>query len=420
MSNYLAIATVTAVLRDILQEAAIAADLGAEVTTRRPEQVGDGDQDKPLVNLFLYRVTPNAVWGNADLPTRSADGRLVRRPQAALDLHYLLSFYGPEKELVPQQMLGRVISALHAQPLLSPDKIRRTIKPPLDGSDLAEQVERIRFSPLSLSLEELSKLWSVFFQIPYTLSVAYQASIVLIEAQEEAPQPALPVLKRGEKDRGWDSFPGGIPQIEQILPQVVGPGAEITLKGGNLVADRFTVKLKDREVTFDRNNPATVTPTGDLQVQIPSDLPAGIIPVSVRVGSGITSNTVALVLRPQISNLEQKSIMGKNGIKVKVVTFDIKPEVQLGQRGLLLLNERKDNIDDPQPRRAYSIAFSCQDQVADKITVPLPQDPKEAGKCQVQPGRYLVRVQIDGAESQLEPPTSDGEPYAGPLVTIDE
>jgi hypothetical protein len=27
-------------------------------------------------------------------------------------------------------------------------------------------------------------------------------------------------------------------------------------------------------------------------------------------------------------------------------------------------------------------------------------------------------VQIDGAESRLEPPARDGEPYAGPLVTI--
>jgi hypothetical protein len=418
MSNYLAVATVTAVLRDILQEAANAAVPGATVTTRRPEDVGNGGQKQAVVNLFLYQATPNAVWRNADLPTRNADGGLVKHPQAALDLHYLLSFYGSESELVPQRMLGRAISALHAQPLLSPDKIRRMIANLqkengqfgyLSESNLDEQIERVRFSPLSLNLEELSKLWSVFFQIPYALSVAYQASVVLIEAEEEMPQHALPVLKRGAGDRGWDSFSGGIPQIEQLVPQFVEPVAEITLKGRNLVADRFTVMFGHSQVTFDPGNPPTVTPAGDLQLQIPDDLPAGIIPVSVRTGRGITSNTAALVLRPRISNLEQKSRTEKNGTKVKVVTFDIKPEVQPGQRGLLLLNELKDDIHDPQPRRAYSINLPRQEDAASRITVMVPQ---------VQPGTYLVRVQIDGAESQLEPPASDDQPYAGPRVTI--
>jgi hypothetical protein len=418
MSNYLAVATVTAVLRDILQEAAGAAVPGATVTTCRPEAVNDGGQNKPVVNVFLYRVAPNAALRNADLPTRNADGGLVKYPQAALDLHYLLSFYGAESELVPQRMLGRAISALHAQPLLSPDKIRRMIKVAqerkgqsgyLGESNLDEQIERVRFSPLSLNLEELSKLWSVFFQVPYALSVAYQASVVLIEAEEEMPQRALPVLKRGEGDRGWGSSSGGIPQIEQVLPQFAEPGAEITLKGRNLVADRFTVMLGHSQVTFDPSQPPTVTAAGDLRVRLPDDLPAGIIPVSVRTSRGITSNTAALVLRPRIGVVEQQLKKGKNGKDVKVLTVQLEPKVQPGQRGLLLLNERKGDVLDPQPRQAYSIALPRQEGATGSIAVEIPQ---------VQPGTYLVRVQIDGAESRLEPPASDAEPYAGPLVTI--
>jgi hypothetical protein len=196
MSNYLAVATVTAVLRDVLQEAAGTAVPGATVTTCRPEAVNDGGQNKPVVNIFLYGVTPNAALRNADLPTRNADGGLVRYPQAALDLHYLLSFYGAESELVPQRLLGRAISALHAQPLLSPDKIRSVIKVShktkgqsgyIGESNLDEQIEPVRFSPLSLNLEELSKLWSVFFQVPYALSVAYEAGVVLIEPGATPP-----------------------------------------------------------------------------------------------------------------------------------------------------------------------------------------------------------------------------------------
>ena len=42
-----------------------------------------------------------------------------------------------------------------------------------------------------MNLEELSKLWSVFFQTPYALSIAYQASVVLIEPDLE-PIDAAP------------------------------------------------------------------------------------------------------------------------------------------------------------------------------------------------------------------------------------
>ena len=47
-------------------------------------------------------------------------------------------------------------------------------------------------APISLELEELSKLWSVFLRVPYDLSIAYRASVVLISA-DVSPQVALPV-----------------------------------------------------------------------------------------------------------------------------------------------------------------------------------------------------------------------------------
>ena len=68
------------------------------------------------VNVFLYQVTPNAAWRNADLPTRRANGDLIQRPQAALDLHYLLTFYGDESLLQPQRVLGSVVRTLHCGP----------------------------------------------------------------------------------------------------------------------------------------------------------------------------------------------------------------------------------------------------------------------------------------------------------------
>ena len=193
MSNYLAIATVTAALSRVLQ-AVIGADVpGAIATTVRPDGPNSGVPDTG-VNIFLYQVTPNPHWHNNDLPTRRPDGAVVQRPQVGLDLHYLLSFYGTEAELEPQRLLGSTVRTLHAKPVLTRQDIQNTVNAIsfLNDSDLAEEVESVKFTPIPLNLEELSKLWSVFFQTPYVLSMAYQASVVLISA-DVRPALAQPV-----------------------------------------------------------------------------------------------------------------------------------------------------------------------------------------------------------------------------------
>src|ERR1043166_9830971 len=111
MSSYLAIATVTAALQQMLQTALGNAVANANVGFSRPD--AGGGSGAPLVNLFLYQGTPNPAYRNADLPTRRPDGTLVKRPQAALDLHYLFTFHGDDSQLEPQRLLGAVTSTLH-------------------------------------------------------------------------------------------------------------------------------------------------------------------------------------------------------------------------------------------------------------------------------------------------------------------
>lgn len=197
MSNYLAIATVTAALSDLMQDVvvnAIPGISGDAVTTQRPAAIAGGGANTARINIYLYQITPNPHLGNNDLPTRRADGTLSERPQVALNLHYLLSFYGNETDLEPERLLGKAVSVLHTQPQLSRVRLRSVIKKKdmLKGSDLADQVELVKFTPLGLNLEEFSKLWSVFFQTTYTLSVAYAASVVMITG-EEIPEIASPV-----------------------------------------------------------------------------------------------------------------------------------------------------------------------------------------------------------------------------------
>src|ERR1700744_2485579 len=120
MSNYLAIATVTAALQQILTAPVGSAVSGATVGFGRPDP---GNTTAPLVNIFLYQITPNATFRNCDLPTRRSDGTLAQRPQAAYDLHYLMTFHGDDTQLQPQRLLGAVVTTLHSQPLLLNDSI---------------------------------------------------------------------------------------------------------------------------------------------------------------------------------------------------------------------------------------------------------------------------------------------------------
>lgn len=220
MSNYLAIAAVTMTLRDLLEEEAKTIVSGAQVTTLRPEKAADGADKRKGANIFLYQVTPNAAWRNQELISHRRDvsgpdnraREIVGRSQpVALNLQYLLSFYGDETTLEPQRLLGSAVAALQRHARLPVDRIAQAIKDHefLRGKDAdhktdlpaesyldfqAKFVEQVRLTPISLNLEELSKLWSVFFQVPYTLSVAYEAAVVLIEPQppREAPIVSIP------------------------------------------------------------------------------------------------------------------------------------------------------------------------------------------------------------------------------------
>src|SRR6266498_2047626 len=194
MSNFLAIATVTATLSQLIQDTVEVDVPGAGVSTVRPDIAGNNNS-QANVNIFLYQVTTNSAFRNVDLPTRSSDGSLVQRPKVALDLHYLFSFYGDEGKFIAQK-----INDLNF----------------LTGVGLDQDPELVKFTPLPLSLEELSKLWSILIQTPYALSIVYIATVVMIES-EDTPQRALPVKKPL-----ITVMPFRNPTIEQLLSQKPG------------------------------------------------------------------------------------------------------------------------------------------------------------------------------------------------------
>lgn len=188
MSNDLSIAAVTATLQDRLSACAGRVIPGATIVAARPDAKRQAEPT-PGVNLFLYEIVSNPYLRNQDLPTRRSDGSDVHEPLAAVDLHYLLTFNGRDNVLEPQRLAGAVISELTSRPMLTADEIQRSIdaRSHLAACDLALQVEVIALAPLNLNLEELSRLWSVLMHEPYSLSLQYQASVVMLRSTDGSP-----------------------------------------------------------------------------------------------------------------------------------------------------------------------------------------------------------------------------------------
>jgi hypothetical protein len=197
----LKIAAVTAALQLLLQEAVDQSISGTVVQATHPREVENGDKRNGKINIFLYQATPNAAWRNTEISVRRRDPSdldnraketVERVPQVPLNLYYLISFYGDERTFLPQRLLGLAVQALHAAPRRLPAALADVPKHFAyladSGLDFQLQyVERIKLNPLQLNLEELSKLWSVFFQVPYALSLAYEAATVLIETAPRTP-----------------------------------------------------------------------------------------------------------------------------------------------------------------------------------------------------------------------------------------
>ncbi|NHB84437.1 DUF4255 domain-containing protein [Tessaracoccus sp. HDW20] len=160
MSNSLSIAAVTLALRRLLDVAVPRLDpglLGIQITTRTPDQARTNVTGESL-NLFLYRAAVNAAWANLDPPrvVRPGESGL---PSLALDLNYLLTAYSAEAgdaTAASHRALGAAMGALHDHPVLDGDELRAA----LAGSDVHEQLERIRVTPLPLTVDDISKLWA--------------------------------------------------------------------------------------------------------------------------------------------------------------------------------------------------------------------------------------------------------------------
>ncbi|HVV86834.1 MAG TPA: DUF4255 domain-containing protein [Kofleriaceae bacterium] len=391
MSNTLAIGAVTTTLRNMLLRARSPIDgvdppkdpkLNDVEVTIKPLDRARNAVTKTQLNLFLYDIRPNPAMRNLDPPRLRPNESAM--PPLALDLYYLLSAWGEgDADDLAHRALGWAMAQLNDQAILLPSTIQAAIA----EADLNRQVERVRLTPISLSLEDMSKVWTMA-QATYRPSIAYLASVVLIDSarRSSAPLPVLAPTMTTAADldppvptlTGW-SLPSGAPSAQL--------GETITVTGfhldGAAVTACFTTPLSATPLTVVASAGATATRASFVLPSDPAALagwPAGAcwLTVGPDGAAGVVTNQVGFQLAPVITDVQpDPATVDGNGDVTLTVTFaaSVWPEQQVA----LIVGDRLVRA----PARATKVT---------QLAFVVRKAPK---------GTQFVRVRVDGVDSRL-------------------
>jgi Pvc16 N-terminal domain len=443
MSNHLAIATVTATLARIVQ-AGVKAATGAAptVTTLRP--VAGGGIPEVGVNVFLYHVAPNTAVNNADLNLRRPKGELVRRWQIGLDLNYLLTFYGDEERLEPERLMGCTVKTLCDYPFLTATHFRQTINDPLFSyladSTLHEQFERVKLVPLGVNTDEIARVWNTMPQSNSSLAMAYQASFILIEGDEMGDTP-VPIRDR----RTYVGL--GQPSVERVMHIGKPQRAPITLDsnlsiiGQNLVSEDTRIRIGPAIIKPQlsvTDSQATVALTefvaAGLRAGVQSLQVAHFPPSDRRIEQermhepdfSIESNAIGIILCPTIVgeakyeplSLDQwtgettTNTLNEKDPRSGTIFATLDLEVDPAQHVVVILNKV---IPSGTSGKLISSIFRAKERDMPTQMLAFPFE-------QLQPGEYLIRVQVDGAGSGFIVDTDSAsvtfDQFTGPKLII--
>jgi hypothetical protein len=251
-------------------------------------------------------------------------------------------------------------------------------------------------------------------------SAVYTASVVLIEGSA-APRSALPVIEGRLAVRTIRR-----PNIARVMVQPAAgtppsmtapmfPGSTLLLRGSGLLAEEQTrVSIGGREVVAAAASTAT-----EMLVTIPADVRAGVETIQVRhyvIGPGGAadlrmreqSNVIAIGVRPIVApdavndpGIALGDPVAANGRISGTVTVRLTHPVQQGQRASLRLSGR-----DAVSAQSFAFFAGPLTADADRLVFDIAGAPQ---------GPYLVRVEIDGAESV---PASDLTGFTGPILQV--
>lgn len=136
-------------------------------------------KDNVRLSLFLYQIIENAHLKNQMQVTYPSK---ITFPPQFLELYYMLTSHvssaeqdKTEKALEEHRVLGRALQVLHDNSILSGSLLKGT----LDKSD------ELHITLTSLSLDDLTKIWTTFAGKPFKSSVCYVVTPVRIDSARE-------------------------------------------------------------------------------------------------------------------------------------------------------------------------------------------------------------------------------------------
>ena len=427
MTTSLGIAATTAVIRALLQNAIPAADLfgvlgNIEVSALPPDRI-DLTAETSRLNLFMYQARPNPGWCNTDLPSHDSTSRRLTNPPLSLDLSYLLSAYGA-KNFHGEILLGYGALVLHQTRVLTRDAVKAVFAggalPPdlalLATSGLDGQEEIVSLSMESLSIDDMSRLWQVFGE-KYRPSVAFQARVLLLRGDDQAAASGPPV------QRTRLTLTTSInPVIDSVEPTMVtaAPNAAITLVGTGLLTSDAVAQFGSGEsaVSAAGSTPLNVT------VALPATLLAGVNTVRMQLPArfetdlraGPESNVAPFTLRPAFATtgagnpditIGPKKVFSGQSMSC-TITVKLVPAVGRQQAVQLLLNET--GAAAGAVPAAYTFAAPSREDDAADTTGTITFAVQSVHRT-----RYLLRVRVDGAETELG---MTGGSYDRPAVDL--
>jgi len=128
------------------------------------------------VALFLFQVQENSYLRNAEQQEVGVDA--LRPPPLSLDLLYLVTPLSQD----PDTALGHletVIRVFYDNPVMQSPLLPPTM---VDAGN-----EAVRITPHVLSLEDTNRLWAMFPNKPFSLSVTYLVSPVQVPSSRVIP-----------------------------------------------------------------------------------------------------------------------------------------------------------------------------------------------------------------------------------------
>ena len=154
-------------------------DPNLKIALASPKVPGNND-----LTLFLYKLTPNADLNNADrrLVPRPDGTLAAERASLVLDAYYMLTAHASDPTRLgdAHRALSLAMRVFHDNGTVSGSLLRAA--DPSHGLT-ANSLLRITLNPITM--EDMTRIWSVFPDTPYEISVTYLVTPVEIESALE-------------------------------------------------------------------------------------------------------------------------------------------------------------------------------------------------------------------------------------------